>query len=270
MSSRAHRERIYAAYMDFFDKAERKRRWSVFSDIPWEDLNEETAGSADLALCAETFCAVEMYLPDYVAKGLNVLRDAFGRAWFHANWGYEESKHAFALREFLLRSGHRTPEQWDVFEQEVLGQSWERPFHTARQMTLYGAIQESATLLIYKKQQALAKREGATVIEEIYSKISRDEAAHAWFYRNVVELEMQEDRDGTLIDLAHVFANFKMPGVGLVPNYDSRIEVMRDAGIDRGAFLTKVWFPMLKSIGTNRAELGRVSRQQRALVAETK
>ena len=264
MSTLAHRERIYRTYMEFFDMAERKRRWSVFSDIDWDKLTEDSKGSAELALCAETFCGVEMYLPDYVAKGLNVLRDNFGRAWFHANWGYEESKHAFSLREYLLRSGHRTPEEWDVYEQEVLAKTWERPFHTARQMTCYGAIQEAATLLIYKKQQTQAKAEGAVVLEQIYQLIARDEAAHARFYRDVIGLEMQEDREGTLADLAHVFAHFKMPGVGLVPNYDARIGVMREAGIDRNAFLTKVWFPLLKGVGTDRRELGRVSRAQRA------
>ena len=46
-----------------------------------------------------------------------------------------------------------------------------------------------------------------------------------------------------------------MPGVTLVPDYDSRVEVMRSAGIDRGVFLQKVYFPVLKYLGVTRQEL---------------
>ena len=43
--------------------------------------------------------------------------------------------------------------------------------------------------------------------------------------------------------MAHVFANFEMPGVALVPDYDSRILKMREAGIDRSVFIQKVYMP---------------------------
>ena len=99
-------DRLYRLYMEFFERAERERRWSVFDDIPWDQVNPEA--SEHLALCAETFASVEMYLPDYVAGGINSVRDYFGRAWWQANWGYEESKHSLALGEYLLRSGKRT------------------------------------------------------------------------------------------------------------------------------------------------------------------
>jgi acyl-[acyl-carrier-protein] desaturase len=261
-ATRAHREAVYRAYMEFFEKAERIRRWSVFHDLPWDELDPSKA-TDELALCAETFCGVEMYLPDYVAQGINVVRDRFGQAWFQANWGYEESKHAFALREWLVRSGKRTQEQWEDFEASVFKNTWNRPFGTARQMTCYGCIQEQATWMIYRKQKECADQAGDAVLAKIYSLVGRDEAAHGAFYRDVVALEMEEDRDGTLRDLAFVFANFEMPGVGLVPDYDSRIGVMRSAGIDRNTFLAKVWFPLLKSVGTSRAELSRSMRRMR-------
>ena len=46
-----------------------------------------------------------------------------------------------------------------------------------------------------------------------------------------------------------------MPGVGLVPDYDSRILKMRDAGIDRSVFIQKVYMPILKYLGVNRHEM---------------
>lgn len=102
--SREMRKRIYDEYMRFFEVAERKRRWNIWDDIPWEKLNPELNEEAD-AVRIESFCGVELYVPDYTAHGLNLMRDDFGYAWFAANWGYEESKHALVFREFLTRSG---------------------------------------------------------------------------------------------------------------------------------------------------------------------
>ena len=97
-------ERLYQEYMTFFEKAERERRWNVFDDIPWDAASTRTRPKSS-ALCAETFCCVEMYLPDYVAGGINVVRKYFGQAWFQANWAYEESKHSLALMQYLLALG---------------------------------------------------------------------------------------------------------------------------------------------------------------------
>ena len=99
--------RMYQEYTNFFKKAERERRWNVFEDIPWDKVNKNA--SEELALCAETFCGVEMYLPDYVAGGINVVRKSFGQAWFQANWAYEESKHALVADRVpaAQRQAHR-------------------------------------------------------------------------------------------------------------------------------------------------------------------
>jgi acyl-[acyl-carrier-protein] desaturase len=245
--------RMYQEYSTFFQKAERERRWSVFDDIPWHKINEHA--SEELALCAETFCGVEMYLPDYVAGGINVVRKSFGQAWFQANWAYEESKHALALTEYLLRSGKRTDEQIVDFQNKIFEKTWERPFDTPRRMTLYGVIQEMATFVIYLKQRDRALAEKCEALYKIYDLIARDEIAHCRFYQGVVKVLLEEDREGTVADFAHVFSHFEMPGARLVPDYDGRVEVMRSAGIDRAVFLQKVYFPILKYLEISRHEM---------------
>ena len=52
-----------------------------------------------------------------------------------------------------------------------------------------------------------------------------------------------------------------MPAYDLIPNYDSRVEVMRTAGIDRGVFLTEVWGPVLKRLQLSRHDLPRPTRR---------
>ena len=254
MISRSLRENFYRAYMEFFEHAERSRRWNVFDDIPWEKL-EKTPKNEKLALCAETFCGVEMYLPDYIKTNLEVLQGNFGRVWFAANWGYEESKHALALREYLKRSGHRTDAQLFEYEEKLFSKHWPTPFPTERQMTCYAAIQERTTFVIYKKQERMAQAEGDEVLATIYKLIAKDEMAHTRFYEDMIELHLAEERQGTLADLAHVFRNFRMPAAELVPDYESRVEVMRSAGIDRGVFITEVWAPILKMLKITRHDL---------------
>jgi acyl-[acyl-carrier-protein] desaturase len=256
-------EQLYREYMQFFEKAERERRWNVFTDIPWERVNRDA--TEELALCAETFCSVEMYLPDYVAGGINVVRKYFGQAWFQANWGYEESKHSLALMQYLVRSGKRSEEQMFDLQTRIFDKTWNLPFSTARQMTFYGCVQEMATFVIYVKHRERAAAENDECLRTIYDYVARDEIAHTRFYQGVIKVLLDEDRAGTLADMAHVFANFQMPGVGIVPDYDARILKMREAGIDRSVFIQKVYMPILKFLGVSRHEM--LAAQKQALDA---
>ncbi len=258
-------EKLYREYLAFFEKAEKERRWSVFQDIPWERVNKDA--TEELALCAETFCSVEMYLPDYVAGGINVVRDYFGQAWFQANWGYEESKHSLALMHYLIKSGKRTEEQMFDLQNRIFSKKWDLPFTTARQMTFYGCVQEMATFVIYVKHRERAGAEGDECLRTIYDLVARDEIAHCRFYQSVIKVLLDEDRQGTLADMAHVFANFQMPGVGIVPDYDSRILKMREAGIDRAVFIQKVYLPILKFLGVGRHDM--LTAQREAIAARS-
>jgi len=251
--SPAARERMYRAYLEFFEVAERKRRWSIFDDVPWEKL-DPTGNSERKATAIETFCAEELYVPDYAAKGIAVTRPVFGAAWFQICWSYEEAKHGLVFREYLIRSGLRSPSEFAAFEDAVFSKSWQLPFPTRRAMTCYGALQEAATYLAYKAQKDHAQREGDAVLERIFALVSRDEAAHAGFYRAIVEIEMAEDREGTLEDLATVVSQFKMPGDGLIPDYRERLKTS-GAGISTREFLAHGLFPTLHTLGTSRAEL---------------
>ena len=66
------REGIRGLYRDFFDRAEKKRRWSLRDDIPWDQVNR--AMDPAVADVVESFCAVELFLPDYISKALPLVR----------------------------------------------------------------------------------------------------------------------------------------------------------------------------------------------------
>ncbi len=259
------RAQYYQATLDYLEIAERKRDWKLFDDIPWEKI----AGgqhSDQKAVCIETYCAEEMYLPDYTSHGCRITRDIFGAAWFQARWSFEESRHALAFREYLSRSGLRSGGEIESLEDMVFAGNWLPPFPTIRQMACYGALQEGATYSAYKLQKDKAEAEGDPVLEAIFTNVASDEAAHAGFYRKVVEIEMGADREATICDFAHVLANFKMPGDGLIPRYHERLKI-GGGGITARQFMEGVVLSTLRSLGISRAELKTANAHNDTLLA---
>lgn len=246
------REDVYRVYLEFLETAEKKRRWNIFEDIPWNELESEKATDV-VRRRVEIYCAEEMYVPDYSAAGLRMTRGMFGMAWFQALWAFEESRHGLAFREYLTRSGLRTEAEFAALEANVFASQWRLPFDRSRQMICYGALQEGATYAAYKLQRDCARARRDAVLEAVFFLVGRDEAAHAGFYRSMIELELAADRAGTIADLANVFYHFKMPGDGLIRDYRRRL---RDsgAGISPRLFLEGVVMPLLTTLKIGRGE----------------
>ncbi len=247
------REQVYRIYLDFLETAENKRHWSIFNDLPWDLLDVDKATDR-VGQCIELFCAEELYVPDYSSKGMELSRSGFGTAWFQIRWAFEESQHGLAFREYLTRSGLRSQAEFETLEATVFAGKWELPFHTSRQMACYGALQEGATYTAYNQQRNLARIAGDTLLEAIFFNVGRDEAAHAGFYRAMIQIDLRQNRAETIADLAHVLSNFKMPGDGLIPNYRQRL-LSSGAGISPRAFLQRVLWPLLGTLEISREEM---------------
>jgi acyl-[acyl-carrier-protein] desaturase len=250
--------RLYQLYLEFFNRAEAERRWNIQKDIPWDKANPQTTDA--IALIVESFCAVELFLPDYTSKILHLIRKSRGRAWFQANWGYEESKHSLALEEWLIRSGKRTQKEIREFSDVVLQREWDMPFQTPRQMMVYTTFQELSTGLNYRnlRRKAIEQKDDALAVALSY--IARDESAHYQFFQDGVKLYMQEDRDGTLNDIRYVLEHFRMPAQDLIPNWEVRGQTI----IGENVFSDRIFFkdimrPILSVLGTSRNELKELS-----------
>lgn len=220
---------FYRELLKYLRLAEEKRRWNVFTDIPWKEANPDTSDL--LAQCVETFCSVEMYLPDFTSKLLTMIRQSRGRSWFHINWGYEESKHSLALEGWLLASGHRTEEQREELEKALHGAEWELPFDHPRQMVCYTMIQELATFWNYRNLEKMAAHESDRCLVTALRVISVDERVHYNFFRNTVKQWMKWDERGTVEDLKYVFDNFTMPGATQIPQYEDSARILAKSGI---------------------------------------
>jgi acyl-[acyl-carrier-protein] desaturase len=257
--------KVYRLYRDYFDRAEKKRRWSLREDIPWHQANN----SLDPAIAdvVQTFCAVELYLPDYLSKLIPQVRANRGRAWMLANWGYEESKHSMALGDWLLHSKMRTDEQMADMESEVFSHEWDLPHDNARAMVCYTMVQELATWLHYHNLREIVGKRGDPALYEVLTLIAVDERAHYDFFRKVVQIYLEDDRPLMLEQLRRVLNYFAMPAVHLLYDGRQRVQAVKDLRIfDYDIFYYKVFEPIINALGVTKAELRRRSSSREIMV----
>ncbi len=254
---------IHVLFREYFDLAERKRRWSIRDDVPWDDTN--TAGlSPAIADVVETFCAVELFLPDYLAKTIPGVRAIRGRAWFFANWGYEESKHSMVLEDWLLKSKSRTDEQMADLHRDVVAHEWQVPYDNNRVMVCYTLVQELATWLHYVQLRKIVEAEGGCpALQRILTLVATDERAHYDFFRRLAEIYLAFDREGTVEALRIAVNGFAMPAVHMLTDSRRRIQAVKDLFIfDDQIFVEQVVNPLLEKLGLTRADLRRKARRE--------
>ncbi len=247
--------RTYQLFREYFRLAEKKRRWSIDDDIPWDQCNPRLTGV--VADIIETYCAVELYLPDYLGKQMPMVRNNRGKAWFLANWGYEESKHSMVLGDWLLKSRQRSDEQMADLDNQVYANEFQLPYDTALGTLCYTMMQELATWQNYVHLRRIVQDEGGDpALEKVLSLLSIDERAHYNFFRKIVALYLERDRETTLEHLHRVVYDFRMPAVGLLVNSQQRMAQIRALKIfDEEVFFFQVCVPALADLGLTKADL---------------
>ena len=255
--------RFYELYLEYFHKAEERRRWNLQHDIPWNAITR--APDPAIAHVMQAFMAVELYLPDYTSKILHLIRASRGRAWFQANWGYEESKHSLALEMWLTKSGSRTDDQIREFEEQILGREWNLPYHTPLEMILYTTLQEFATALSYSGLRKIAQAGGDPAMDKLLALLVRDEVGHFQFFKDGVRLYMEEDRDRVLEALNFVIHTFRMPATDIIPGWQEHEQIIGRLGIfDDRIYLRRVVRPVLQALDVSVEELREARRRLKA------
>ncbi len=260
---------FWTLYRDFFDKAERKRRWSVRDDIPWDQCNPQLA--PQIANVLESFTAVELYLPDYTSKILPMVRSSRGRAWFYANWGYEESKHSLVLADWLLRSGSRTDEQLFDLERMVFEREWNLPHDNRLAMLVYAMTQELATWLSYRNLRLrLDEHGGDPALSRLLLLLAVDEKAHYDFFAQCVEVYLKYDRPATLTQMRRVMNDFAMPAIYDLAESRQRIADIKALRVmDEDLYYREVYLPILETLNVSRAEMRNRVPVKKSAVVET-
>jgi acyl-[acyl-carrier-protein] desaturase len=259
----------FLLYRDFFDQAEKRRRWNLREDIPWDQTNKNL--NPAIADVVETFCAIELYLPDYMSKNLPRMRDKRGRAFFYANWGYEESKHSMALQDWLIASGFRTEQQMDDLEREVYSHEWHLPSDNPLAMVIYGMVQELATWLNYRNlRQAVENNGGDPALHKLLSFITIDERAHHDFYRRITMMYIDRDRDDVIEQLRRVLGTFAMPALSMLAQSEQRVARIKELNLfDGDIFYRDIVRPLLDKLGIPWAEFRQRKPDRRSISTPT-
>jgi acyl-[acyl-carrier-protein] desaturase len=246
---------FYRLFRDFFDLAEKKRRWSIRDDIPWGQCNPHLDGA--VAYVVESFCAVELYLPDYTSRILPIVRSSRGRTWFYANWGYEESKHSLALGDWLLRSGQRSDEQMADLEAGVFERQWNLPHDSRLGMLVYAMVQELATWLSYRNLRLRARDlGGCPALDKLLRLVAVDERAHYAFFKDCVEVYLKHDREATLEQMRRVMNDFTMPAIEDLADGRQRVMRVKEMEImSEDVYYRDVYLPILQELGVERREM---------------
>jgi len=247
---------LYQLYRDYFDKAEKKRRWSLRDDVPWDEVNPGL--NPALADVVESFCAVELYLPDYVWNTMAKFRSSRAWSWFYANWGYEESKHSLALEDWLLRSRQRTDEQMADLQGKVYAHEWNMPQDNPVAMIAYAMVQELATGLNYRNLRLHVDRQGDPALSKLLGYLSVDEQSHHNFFLKAIRLFMEHDRADTLRQVHRVLHNFAMPAIYELVDSRKRVAEIKALQIfDNYIYYKDVYQPVLAALGVTRREFKR-------------
>ena len=261
-----HERAMWQLFRDFFDLAEKKRRWNVADDIPWDQCNP--ALKPVVADVVETFCAVELYLPDYSAKILPKVRHSKSRTWFYANWGYEEAKHSLALGDWLLKSGHRSDEYMADLEKKVFAREWNLPHDDHLGMIVYAMVQEEATFVNYRNLRMRARDLGGDpALEKILTYLAVDEKAHHKFFRDCLGIYLEYDRPAVLEQMRRVMNAFAMPAIDdLLDESKKRVAAIQNLGLfDPDIYYRDVYLPILQSLGITRQEMRSPMKEKKSL-----
>ena len=206
----------------------------------------------------ESFLAVELYLPDYVANAMRLFRPSRAQTWFYANWAYEESKHSLALGDWLLRSGMRSEEQMADLQHRVFAHDWNLPHDSPVAMLIYAMVQELATGLNYRNLRRRLGGHADPALFKLLGFLGLDEQAHHDFFYRAVRLHLGDDRAGTLGQLRRVLDTFAMPALEGLADGRRRVEAIRALGVfDHQTYYREVYHPILEALGVTRPELRR-------------
>lgn len=247
--------RLWSGFREFFRKAERKRRWNLEDDIPWHLA--KPASSQAIVTVLESFCAVELFLPDYVGKALPMFRNNRTWSWSHMNWGYEEAKHSMALSDWLVKSGHRSEDYVAELATRLLQNEWELPDKDGPvSMLMYAMVQELATWLNYRNLRNHVSEQDDPCLWTLLGLIQVDERAHHSYYKDVIKIFLEVDRAGSIEKLKNVLHNFSMPATHLLGDtrqLKADIEALDIFSVD--IFYRDVYLALLTDLGVSRHEM---------------
>lgn len=208
---RATEAKLYGLFKTFFRTAEEDRRWNVWTDVPWEDAPLSPAPAlVDAVLDSYR---EDLFLPDYSARTLHLLRASRGRAWFLTRWSYEEGKHMLGLNEWLMRTkAYGDVEIRELTEAHLQAYRWEPLYTDSIAIFADMLLWEMREIERYGALHSLALESGDPALAKLAGHIVDDENAHREFFQAALAISANAYPDKVSDAIARVAAAQEFPG----------------------------------------------------------
>ena len=255
--------KAYRLFRDYFELAEKNRRWSLTNDIPWDAVNPDRDPA--LADVIQTFswssCSSRT---TSASSSPRSARSAAGRgSWPTGGTRSPSTRWPWATGccgPGADRGADGRPRGRDVVHE------WNLPHDNPRAMVIYTAFQELATQVHYRNMRRILAG-SCPALDKVLRLISVDEAAHGDFFRRIVSMHLEEDREATVDAIRRVISTFQMPAITLFAESGRRAAAIKELAIfDDRVFFADVLEPLIGKLGVTRAELRRRTRREWAAV----
>jgi acyl-[acyl-carrier-protein] desaturase len=262
---------VHAAFVTYFGKAMKTRRWSPWHDLPLAEMREHGHRLSETTInLIEGFLGIEEYVGDYVLNGLEMFRVDRTRRNLQLQWGSEEMKHGVAWEQVLLHSGARTEEQLKDYCGKIgEHQRWSINNHAGANTPLgtaiYAMVQERATYFNYQETNARIRQEYGLSAKrtpeerergfevgaaEAFRVVSVDEIAHHGMFLEIVLIYLKYLPELTLTTMEEVLGGFRMPALRLIPNARTFLRAVVGSGMQtREKHINAVHNPVLRALG---------------------
>jgi hypothetical protein len=241
-----------------------RRTWSI-DELDWAALRPELLTATDRSVVRfVTF--IEDHIPGYLTyflsafpvtgPDLGVEEFCFNREYFRflIAWANDEERHASALTRYQVEAGISDPAKLALELAEEGRKPFSLPYDHPIQGFAYTLVQEKATQLFYQRFRNIVTE---PVLQDLLSRLARDESRHFAFYCQLVAAYVQ--RHGlaaTVPNLKEVLGTFRMPLAGTLAGYWRwSLKVADAAGYDH----TEAYESLVRVVQDFTAESGEAS-----------
>ena len=128
-------------------------------------------------------------------------------------WTAEESRHALAIRDYLIHSGRCTgwfdSDDYERRRMRMLRGGWHPNRKSPLRFLAYVSVQELATRISHRRTGQLS---GDPTLDKLLAQVAADENLHMILYRDLVSAALDLDPVSTLLGIEAEVVDFQMPG----------------------------------------------------------
>ena len=199
-------------YTDYLSASE-MTRWLIDVDIPWDEIQPDTALSQpELLDRIRDSALIESFFPIFTPRALDLLWDNPTATAIYSVQLYESYKHFHVFNQYLEAVGYRPIGDEEIVE--IRRRNLHLKYHNpARMLTRYMMSEHFAAHNFFKDSRAATE----PVLKLILQLVAKDEVRHCQFAYDLLEQEVKKNSENCAVILDEA-RQFRHIGELVVPN----------------------------------------------------